>query len=320
MILRRARPEDRDWFCGMAASKTLPPHPHTGISGAQRCQQLVDRYAQGWETMLAHPQLLVLVSQEPDDYVILLRGESETVTGERQSRIWDWGCDPRHFLPTLLRQAAQFGDRYLVVRALPGEEESFRSLGFMPELRRLLAPMSGKANTSQFGIRPATAMDAFFIANLHSQSGPFYVPANRQVDLNEISLSSGAHYLSMNFGPDCPVWGRILTWEGKPAGYILYKLGLQIEESGSSAAYLYDISLLPEARGRMGAQILVRHTMAELAEKGVEYIVADVSVDNEQAFGIGTRSLQFEVEWTRLGMKTPPAKEPSKSEKAPTRR
>ena len=320
MILRRARPEDRDWFCRMAAGKTLPPHPHTGVGGAQRSQQLADRYAQGWETMLARPNLLVLVSQQPDDYVILLRGETETVTGERQSRIWDWGRDPKAFLPTLLRQAAQAGDRYLVARALPGEEELFSALGFRPELRRLLAPTHGKTNESPFVVRPASALDTFFIAHLHSQSGHFYVPSNRQVDLAEISLASGTYYLGLNYGPNCPVWGRVLCWEGKPCGYVLYKLGLKVEENGASAAYLYDIALLPEARGRSGSRILMQQTMLELAEMGVEYIVGDISIENEQAFGVANRSLHFKLEWTRLGMKTPPPKEPSSGEKGPTRR
>ncbi|MBX3169637.1 MAG: hypothetical protein KF760_19700 [Candidatus Eremiobacteraeota bacterium] len=305
MILRRARPEDRDWFCRMAAARPFPPHPHTGVLPAERSRQLAQRYMDGWETMLAQPNLLVLVSQNPDDYAVLLRGEVETVTGERQSRIWDWGRDLKPFLPTLLRQAAQAGNGYLVARAQPGEEELFLTWGFLPELRRLLAPVVGKPNRSQFIVRPATALDTFFIANLHSQGSHFYVPANRVVDRDEIILRSGAHYLSLNFAPDCPVWGRIICWQDKPSGYVLYKLGMRIEENGASAAYLYDLNLLPEFWGRLGARILVRQAMLELAEMGVEYVVADISLDNELAFQMATRSVEFELEWTRFGMRIP---------------
>ena len=309
MILRRARPEDRDWFCRMAAEKTFPVHPHTGVTPAERSRQAVERYRLGWQAMLSQPNLLVLVSQDPDDYALLLRGELETVTGERQSRLFDWGRDPRHFLPTLLRQAAQAGDGYLVARALPGEEETFLKLGFRPELRRLLAPVLGKPNRSRFTVRPATALDAFFIANLHSQGSHFYVPAQREVDRDEIIMSSSAYYLGLNFGPDCPVWGRIICWEGKPSGYVLYKLGMHVEENGASAAYLYDINLLPEFWGRLGARILLRQAMLELAELGVEYVAADISCDNDNAFQLATRGIEFQLEWTRFGMKTPPPKE-----------
>jgi len=312
MILRRARPDDRDWFCRMAANKHYPDHPHTGVSGSERSQQMAGRYAEGWQTMLTQPNLLVLVSQEPDDYAVLLRGEVETVTGERQSRIWDWGRDPKPFLPTLLRQAAQVGDRYLVARAQPGEEELFLELGFLPELRRLLAPIVGKTNRSHFTVRPATALDTFFIANLHSQGSQFYVPAQREVDRDEMTLSSGSYYLGLNFGPDCPVWGRIICWQGKPSGYVLYKLGMRVEENGASAAYLYDINLLPEFWGRLGARILLRQAMLDLAELGVKYVAADISCDNDQAFQLATRGIEFQLEWTRFGMKTPPPKEPSR--------
>jgi hypothetical protein len=293
----------------MAAERQFPDHPHTGVSGAERSRQKVERYAQGWETMLAQPNLLVLVSQQPDDYVVLLRGELETVTGDRQSRIWDWGIDPKPFLPTLLRQAAQGGDQYLVARAQPGEEQLFLDLGFLPELRRLLAPVLGKPNRSRFTVRPATAQDTFFIANLHSQGSRFYVPAHRPVDHDAMIMSSGAYYLSLNFGPDCPVWGRIICWEGKPSGYVLYKLGMRVEENGAAAAYLYDINLLPEFWGRLGARILLRQAMLDLKELGIEYVAADISCDNENAFQLATRGIEFELEWTRLGMKTPPPKE-----------
>lgn len=315
MILRRARLEDRDWFCRMAGAKSFPLHPHTGVTPTERSRQLVQRYFEGWQTMLAQPNLLVLVSQDPDDYVVLLRGELETVTGQRQSRIWDWGRDPGPFLPTLLRQAAQAGDRYLVARALPGEEDHFVSLGFQPELRRLLAPVLGKPNRSHFTVRPATPLDTFFIANLHSQGSHFYVPAHREVDRDELTMRSGAYYLGLTFGPDCPVWGRIICWQEKPSGYVLYKLGMRVEENGASAAYLYDINLLPEFWGRLGARILLRQAMLDLAELGIEYVAADISCDNDQAFQLATRGIEFQLEWTRLGMKTPPAKEPLQSEK-----
>lgn len=312
MILRRARPEDRDWFCRMAAKKHFPPHPHTGISGEERSRQWAHRYFEGWQTMLAQPNLLVLVSQDPDDYAVLLQGEVETVTGEHQSRIWDWGYDPKPFLPTLLRQASQAGDSYLVARAQPGEEELFLALGFLPELRRVLAPVVGKANRSQFTVRPATALDTFFIANLHSQGSHFYVPAQRQVDQEEITLRSSAYYLGLTFANDCPVWGRIICWQGKPSGYVLYKLGMRVEENGANAAYLYDINLLPEFWGRLGARILLRQAMLDLAELGVQYVAADISCDNDQAFQLATRGIEFQLEWTRFGMKTPAPKEPLK--------
>lgn len=254
--------------------------------------------------MLAQANMLVLISQQPDDYAVLLRGERETVTGDRQSRLWDWGRDPKPFLPTLLRQAARGGDQYLVARVQPGEEESFVALGFLPELRRVLAPVVGKPNRSPFTVRPATAQDCFFLANLHSQGSHFYVPAHRSADLDEIALRSGAYYLSLNFGPDCPLWGRIICWQGRPSGYVLYKLGMRVEENGASAAYLYDINLLPEFWGRLGARILLRQAMLDLAELGVQYVAADISYDNDNAFRLATRGIEFQLEWTRFGMKT----------------
>ncbi|MBS2034927.1 GNAT family N-acetyltransferase [bacterium] len=304
MILRRVRLEDRDWFCQLAAGKEFPVHPHTQISGQERARQLAQRYRDGWEQLLAQPEMLVLVSQEPDGYAVLLRQDRDSLTQDRQSILWDWAGELKPFLPVLLKQAAAAGDRYLVARSQPGQEEGFLNLGFLAESRRLLAPVLGKPNRSQFTVRPATPQDVFFIANLHSQGSQFYVPSHREVDREEMISRTMTIYLGLDFGPDSPVWGRIICWKDKPSGYVLYKLGMRVEETGESAAYLYDINLLPEFWGRLGARILLRQAMLDLAELGVKYVAADISCDNDNAFQLATRGIEFALEWTRFGLRT----------------
>ncbi|MFN8611429.1 MAG: hypothetical protein U0931_28040 [Vulcanimicrobiota bacterium] len=303
MILRRARSEDCDWFCGLAAGKSFPTHPHTGVPGEERAGQLARRYREGWHQLLDQPEMLVLVSQQPDGYAVLFRGDRDSLTQDRQSILWDWAGELKPFLPVLLKQTAAAGDHYLVARAQPGQEETFLELGFLPESRRLLAPVLGKPNRSQFTIRPATAQDVFFIANLHSQGSHFYVPAHRQVDREEMISRTMTIYLGLDFGPESPVWGRVICWRDRPSGYVLYKLGMRIEETGAAAAYLYDINLLPEFWGRLGARILLRQAMLDLAGLGIEYVAADISCDNDNAFQLATRGIEFRLEWTRFGLK-----------------
>lgn len=300
---RRAALEDRDWVCALARKRAYPDNPVTGVTGQARADWTADRYAANWAGLLARPDLAMLVSPSHQAYAVALLGDRESLTGDRQIMIADWGGDLALFLDELRR--LDLSSRYLVTRTFPEETHNLAELGFHPEITRLLARLEGRPNTSDFVVRRAEAKDRFFMANLHRQGGHFYVPANRDVSVAEMSMRNMTLYMGMDLRPGSDMVGYVICEGNRPFGYILFKLGLSVEVTGASVVYLYDIHLKPERWGRSAARILLRQAMLELAEMGLELIAGDVSCGNASVHQLAMRAANFRHEWTRWGLELP---------------
>lgn len=272
----------------------------SGISGSQRAQWFAEYFQQNWHKLLRHPQVSLWVDPENEDYLVARHGERESLTGELQTAIWDWGRNPGPFLPLLQGR----GDAYIVVQQLEGGANPWPDLGFLPELRRVISPTQTVVpESSQYLVRPADSRDLFFMANLHTQGSQFYIPAQRVVDSAEIVSRNMTLYLGMDLSPNSQMTGFVICEEGRPIGYILYKLGFRLDISQAPAAYLYDLNLKPECRGKSAAGLLGRHSLAELAKKGIEFVLGDISSDNQLGYLAATRAGHFVHESTRWGLK-----------------
>ena len=240
---------------------------------------------------------------DQEDYLVARHAERESLTGELQTAVWDWGRNPEPFLPLLKARAQQRGDSYVVVQQLEGGENPWPALGFLPELRRVVSPTQTVVpESADYQVRPADSRDLFFMANLHTQGSQFYIPAQRVVDSAEIVSRNMTLYLGMELGPKSKMTGFVLCEKGRQIGYILYKLGFRLDVSQAPAAYLYDLNLKPEHRGKSAAGLLGRHSLAELAARGIQFVIGDISSDNQLGYLAATRAGHFVHESTRWGL------------------
>lgn len=303
---RPARLEDKAWVCGLARTRFYPDHPVTGVSGRQQADWTAGQYAAGWESLLARPNLTILVDSDQTGYLVAVAGDRESLTGDRQIMIADWVGDLALFLPPLREMGQRDGSRYLVTRAFPGQSHPLAELGFQAELTRVMARLDGRPNTSNFVVRRAGPGDRLFMANLHRQGSHFYAPAHRRVDPEEISMRNLTVYMGMDLRPGSSMLGYLVCEGRRPFGYVLFKRGLRAEVSGAAVAYLYDIHLQPERWGRSAARILLRQAMLELSEMGLELIAGDVSCANPGVHQLALRAADFRHEWTRWGLELMP--------------
>ncbi|MBT9586830.1 hypothetical protein IV102_26030 [bacterium] len=299
--VRRATESDRATICQLAARKVLPDHPVAGLSGRQLAEWTAQQYRDNWAGLLARPDMVILACQQPSGYAMAILGDRESLTGERQLHIADYCGDLGTFLQPLLALAGQDGSTHLVTRVLEGQAHNLDLLGFRPEISRLLARIQGRPNASAFEVRRAAARDRFFLANLHRQGGPFYVPAHRQINQDEMSFRNMTLYLGLDLGQGSNMTGYVISDGNRPFGYVLFKLGLSLPVSGAPLVYLYDIQLQKEYWGRSAARILLRQAMLDLQHQGLEWIAGDVSCANASVHHLAMRAANFKPEWTRWG-------------------
>lgn len=274
------------------------------MTGEARAAWFEAYFRQNWSKLCSHPQVSCWVDPDLENYLVARHGEQESLTGERQTVIWDWAQDPSGLLCLLQESARQRGDGYVVVQQLQQGPNPWPELGFLPELRRVISPTrSGRRETGEFEVRPAESKDLFFIANLHTQGSQFYIPAQRKVDSGAVMARNMNLYLGLDLGPGRKMVGYVICDQGKPFGYILYQLGFRMDISGVPAAYLYDLNLRPDQRGKSAAGQLGRHSLAELAERGVEFVMGDISADNQLGYQAATRAGHFVHESTRWGLR-----------------
>ena len=280
----------------------FPDVPVTQVSGAGRAEWFSGYFQQNWDKLCAHPQVSAWVDPDREDYLVVRHGERDSQTGELQTVVWDWGFHPGPFLAALKERARQMGDLYLVVQQLEVGENPWPELGFLPELRRVISPTRSEWPSGDYQVRPAVARDLFFMANLHTQGSQFYIPAQRRVDASALVSKTMNYYLGLELGPKSQMTGFVICENGAPFGYILYKLGHRLDVSQAPAAYLYDLNLKADKRGKSAAGQLGRHSLAELASRGIEFVIGDISADNQLGYAAATRAGHFQLESIRWGL------------------
>ncbi len=286
------------WSC----RPRFPDVAVTRISGIRRAEWFADYFQQNWEKLCAHPQVSVWVDPEREDYLIVRHGEKDSQTGELQSVVWDWGVHPGPFMQALQERARQRGDHYLVVQHLEGGHNPWPELGFLPELRRVISPSRSEWPAGDYQVRPAESRDLFFMANLHTQGSQFYIPAQRRVDASALVSKTMNYYLGLDLSSKSQMTGFVICENSVPFGYILYKLGHRLDVSHAPAAYLYDLNLKADKRGKSAAGQLGRHSLAELATRGIEFVIGDISADNQLGYAAATRAGHFVLESSRWGL------------------
>lgn len=248
---------------------------------------------------MAHPQVFIWIDPEHEDYLIARQGEREMQTGESQTVVWDWGQEPGRFLAALRESQ----DDYVVVQHLEGGNNPWPELGFLPELRRVISTTHTELPELTYQVRPAEKRDLFLIANLHTQGSQFYIPAQRRVDAAALVAKTSNYYLGLDLSPASKTLGYVVCDQNRPFGYILYKLGHRLDVSQAPAAYLLDLNLQADQRGKSAAGQLGRYSLTQLAAQGIEFVIGDISASNDLGYAAATRAGHFQLESMRWGLR-----------------
>lgn len=206
MAIRLARLDDLPRVLAAGTPK-YDRHPTTSVSGLDLLAWTQQGYRQHWVDFCRRPDLAIWVDDDSNDFLVARLDERESLTGELQCSVHDWGHQPEKFLPVLRERAQSLGATFLVARHYEGGPNPWKSLGFRPELRRVVAEASGRPHAGAYRVRPMETRDLFFAANLHTQGSQFYLPAGRGIDPQEMVSQTMTLYLSMDFGPKSEMRG-----------------------------------------------------------------------------------------------------------------
>lgn len=296
--MRRATPQDQELLLAYCRQDRHSDSPATGVTAARRLEWFRAGY-QEWQKLCSQSDVSIWVDEENQDYLVARHGQKESLTGQRQTVVWDWGRNPALFLEALRQKAGEVQDEYLVAQVFEGAPNPFEDLGFCPELRRVISPTRG-TRAGLDAVRTAQPKDLLFISSLHSQSGHAYLPPHRQVNQEAVLARSLNAYMSLDLGGN--VLGYLIYDGRRPVGYILYKLPYRLEVTEARAAYLYDVNLRPEYWGKSLGRVLGLHSLHELNQLGYEFVVGDISATNERSYQAAIRSGHFTWESTRWAL------------------
>lgn len=255
-------------------------------------------------------------------YLILIMEVIETITGDRQAYIYDYGVSsefaPETVLPLLLERSAEIslnkGMRYLTLEIYAhdtGRENLFAGIGFKKEIHRITKRVTRNAipqvTPDPYRVRQASADDIFFIIWLNSQSASFTIPPERDAPRDEILLRYMSSYVSLPIGSDEHFSALIIEDRNifKPIGYLLLKMRYRDAVTGDLLAYIYDIAIHPDYWGKRAVHRLMKEAENMLAERGISYWMGDISAGNPRALKTALKSLRFLLESSRWLKKLP---------------
>jgi len=298
--------EDKARLRQLLQAKTYPSSWLRGVTAERRREHNIVALEQQFELWVNHPKVSPLMSSGA--FLIAVHNQQDFATGQPETVVVEHGGDREQYaalLPLLVERARAAGDEFVALRVHEGEEELtelLQTLGWAAEFARVVRALDRPLPVSELaGLRRAGNEDRGFLARLHLHCSPFYESSQRR---NSQWGTVGAldNYLSLDLSAESQLLGWVAEEEATPRGYVLVNLGFEGELLAGPSAYLYDIAVDPEARGRSLAGALHEAAVVELLARGVENLVGDISAHNQQALAIATRRLGYGVEWQRWGL------------------
>lgn len=152
-------------------------------------------------------------------------------------------------------------------------------------------------------IRLARPEDAAFVRELAAISILSSVPANRDVDpeaARQYALSAYDN-LEQVLATDRNLLVLVEEEVGtrELTGYLMLELNHVEPSTGEKQAFMVDIAVVPDRRGRFATARLVKKASQLLKARGLKYMVGMVSVSNPVARGLA-RCLGFEEERVQI--------------------
>lgn len=255
-------------------------------------------------------------------YLLLYTDATESITGEKQALIFDYGtaqdCDEREILAPLLEKAEMAARekhlKYMIREIFIADRkgtEFFQDARFEPEMNRVVKKAAWHdfppRNPEPFSVRKARQEDLMFIMWLNTQCGSFIIPGNREKARHEIQYRLLNIYSGMSLAETETFSALIIDDNVKeePAGYLLMKTDTYDDAIDERLGYVYDIAVHPDYWGKRVAQRLMKEGEHHLLRKGIIWCIGDVSQDNPRALKTAIKSAGFTLESIRWMKKLP---------------
>ncbi|MEW6279884.1 MAG: GNAT family N-acetyltransferase [Candidatus Eremiobacterota bacterium] len=151
-------------------------------------------------------------------------------------------------------------------------------------------------------IRLARPQDAPFIRELASSSILSSLPPSRSVDPEQAAAYVRSAYddLEEVLRTDRNLLLLIAEDEARqPIGYLMVELDHVEPSTGEKQAFIVDLAVVPDRRGRFSTNKLVRKACQLCRARGLKYLVGMVSVNNQRTLDL-SRHLDFEVERVQI--------------------
>jgi ribosomal protein S18 acetylase RimI-like enzyme len=313
LTVRPAGPQDLQGLLALCSSRPYAALPARGVSGEERRRVLLEGYRNHWGLLGQDPNLQVLVGERTGSlagYLVLVTGLKESITGEPLALIYDYAGEVEALAGRAVEEAAGRGARHLVLEVSPrqpDEERRWEGLGFRVDMNRIARPLGppGPLPESPYRVRRAGRQDRLFLMWLNTLTSSFTIPAGREGERERIAAAYLDTYAGLDFAgdPRAPVF--VVELSGRPAGYLMLRLGYHDEVTGHEVAYIYDLAIHPEHWGRRAVHRLLREVEAWLFAHGVRVLLGDVSQSNPRALKTALRALGFELEWRRWTRELP---------------
>ncbi|CAN0219429.1 unnamed protein product, partial [Phaeothamnion confervicola] len=308
--IRPVAARDKDAFLYLVNQKTYPDSPATQVTGAMRQAANLEEYSQKWTDYLSQDDVRIFLAECPRGplgFLFLVLDQKSGLTGEPQARILDHAGPPEVY-PRLLEAALATcrvrRNLYITARAyvsMPGERALWKSLGFGPELTRVVAETAYENFEGPYAVRAASANDQMFIALLNARSTRFYMYANREDDVQTVATRNFEHYMALDFSNPARFRGVVVEDQDGPVGYVLLQNQWEMDVSRAPGSYVYDVAVDPGHRGGRAAMQVSRYAHSQVKHMGIGYIFGDVSLDNPRTLRWACRALGYKSDWERWG-------------------
>lgn len=247
-------------------------------------------------------------------YLILFLRLVETITGEEQAFIFDYGVEAGHeeaAVPLIERAGGvtcEEGLKYLEVEIYNDDmkgELLYDSVGFRREIHRIIKIVEHHefpfSESDPYKVRKAWNEDMFFLLWLNTQCASFTIPPGRDRKKEDVQFRYLRVYSGMKLEGDENLTALIIedVRKDEPAGYLLLKTHAHDAITGEKLGYVYDIAIHPDYWGKRAAQRLMREGENALFQQNIKYCIADISDDNQRALKTAIKSTRFRAEKIR---------------------
>lgn len=268
-----------------------------------------------------HPDLKVLIAERKADkkilaYLFLFLDFIEAITGERQGLVFDYGvsreCDDSGAVPALLRGAEEAvlerKMKYVVIELFHNDVKStleVEKAGFKKEIHRIIKKAEFRPVKSPdpdpFTVRNACSEDIFFVLWLNTQCATYIIPSGRERPRDEVQYRFLSIYSSMSLA-EREEFTSLIIEDGikdSSVGYLLFKTASRDVITGDRLGYIYDIAIHPDYWGKRATHRLMREGENFMVEKGISYLLGDISDSNQRALKTAIKSIGFSPERIR---------------------
>ena len=310
MRIRLSTLDDKEALLELVSTKHYPSSPPTGVSSEQRGRFMMEDYGSRWLDHHRRNDSKFLMAERRGHlvaFVHLALNQKSGVTGDLQSRILDHHGVVEAYpelLEATLALSRQNANKYLtskVYLASPAEKNLFQSLGFMPEVTRVVKKVGDEDYRGPFTLRHAQPGDRLFMALRNAENTLFYLYANRPDEADPVATRNFSHYLNLDLSQPDKFMGVVVENGDGPVGYVLLQNYWEMDVTKAPGSYVYDVAVDPRYWGTRAAFQIAHYAHCEVKRYGREYIFGDVSHDNPRTLRWAIRGLGYQADWERWG-------------------